>query len=69
MPGVGPLTALAVEAFAPDMASSKRGWDFAPWLGLVHGSIPRGVRNASRGFKRRDKPTFANCSSSGPCHV
>lgn len=35
MPGVGPLIALAVEAFAPDMASFKRGRDFAAWLGLV----------------------------------
>ena len=35
MPGVGPLTAVAVEAFAPDMAQFKRGRDFAAWLGLV----------------------------------
>lgn len=35
MPGVGPLTALAVDAFAPDMASFKCGRDFAAWLGLV----------------------------------
>ena len=35
MPGVGPLTALAVEAFTPDMAQFKRGRDFAAWLGLV----------------------------------
>ncbi len=35
MPGVGPLTALAVEAFAPDMATFRRGRDFAAWLGLV----------------------------------
>jgi len=35
MPGVGPLTALAVEAFAPNMASFKCGRDFAAWLGLV----------------------------------
>lgn len=35
MPGVGPITALAVEAFAPAMASIKRGRDFAAWLGLV----------------------------------
>jgi len=35
MPGVGPLTALAVEAFAPAMQSFKRGRDFAAWLGLV----------------------------------
>lgn len=35
MPGVGPLTALAIEAFAPDMAQFKSGRDFAAWLGLV----------------------------------
>jgi transposase len=35
MPGVGPLTALAIEAFAPDMAQFKCGRDFAAWLGLV----------------------------------
>jgi len=35
MPGVGPLTALAVEAFAPDMAQFSCGRDFVAWLGLV----------------------------------
>lgn len=35
MPGVGPLSALAVETFAPAMASFRRGRDFAAWLGLV----------------------------------
>lgn len=35
MPGVGPVTALAIEAFAPDMTDFKRGRDFAAWLGLV----------------------------------
>ena len=35
MPGVGPMTALAVEAFAPDMAHFSCGRDFAAWLGLV----------------------------------
>ena len=35
LPGVGPLTALAVEAFGPDMSQFKRGRDFAAWLGLV----------------------------------
>ena len=35
MPGVGPLTAVAVEAFGPDMAQFKKGRDFAAWLGLV----------------------------------
>lgn len=35
MPGVGSLTAIAVEAFGPDMAQFKTGRDFAAWLGLV----------------------------------
>lgn len=46
MPGVGPLIALAVEAFAPEMASFKRGRDFAAWLGLV-------PRQHSSGGKQR----------------
>lgn len=35
MPGVGPVTALAIETFAPDLTTFKRGRDFAAWLGLV----------------------------------
>lgn len=35
MPGVGPITALAVETFAPAMDSFRSGRDFAAWLGLV----------------------------------
>jgi transposase len=35
MPGVGPVTAFAIETFAPDLATFKRGRDFAAWLGLV----------------------------------
>ena len=35
MPGVGPMTALAIEAFAPDMAQFSCGRGFAAWLGLV----------------------------------
>ena len=35
MPGVGPMIALALEAFAPCMTSFRRGRDFAAWLGLV----------------------------------
>lgn len=35
MPGVGPMIALAIEAFAPDMNNFRRGRDFAAWLGLV----------------------------------
>ena len=35
MPGVGPITAMAVAAFAPPMDTFRRGRDFAAWLGLV----------------------------------
>ena len=35
MPGMGPITAAAIEAFAPPMATFRRGRDFAAWLGLV----------------------------------
>ena len=35
MPGVGPITAMAIETFAPPMEVFRRGRDFAAWLGLV----------------------------------
>ena len=35
MPGVGPITAVAVETFAPPMEDFRRSRDFAAWLGLV----------------------------------
>ena len=46
MPGVGPITALAVETFAPPMEQFRRGRDFAAWLGLV-------PRQHSSGGKQR----------------
>ncbi len=35
MPGVGPISAMVIEAFAPDMSSFNCGRDFAAWLGLI----------------------------------
>ncbi len=49
MPGVGPISALAVEIFAPPMEQFRRGRDFAAWLGLV----PR--QNSSGGKQRLGK--------------
>jgi len=46
MPGVGPISALAVDTFPPPMEQFKRGRDFAAWLGLV-------PRQASTGGKQR----------------
>ncbi len=46
MPGIGPITAMAVPAFAPPMEIFRRGRDFAAWLGLV-------PKQHSTGGKRR----------------
>jgi transposase len=46
MPGIGPVTAVAVETFAPVMETFRRGRDFAAWLGLV-------PRQHSTGGKQR----------------
>lgn len=46
IPGVGPVTAMAVEAFAPAMEGFARGRDFSAWLGLV-------PRQYSSGGKQR----------------
>jgi transposase len=45
MPGVGPLTALAVEAFSPAIKEFRRGRDFAAWLGLVPRQHSSGGKN------------------------
>lgn len=44
IPGVGPLTALAVETFAPEMSTFKGGRNFAAWLGLVPRQFSSGGR-------------------------
>jgi len=46
IPGVGPVTTMAIEAFAPAMESFSRGRDFSAWLGLV-------PRQHSSGGKQR----------------
>ena len=35
IPGIGPISVMAVHAFAPPMASFRRGRDFAAWIGLT----------------------------------
>ncbi|MFN3315048.1 MAG: IS110 family transposase, partial [Hyphomonas sp.] len=46
MPGIGPITAMALAAFAPPMESFRQGRDFSAWLGLV-------PRQHSSGGKQR----------------
>jgi transposase len=35
MPGIGPVCAMAIATFAPDMRGFRRARDFSAWLGLV----------------------------------
>ena len=35
IPGIGPINAMALQAFAPPMENFRRGRDFSAWLGLV----------------------------------
>ena len=46
MPGVGPICAMAIDAFAPPMEMFENGRDFAAWLGLT-------PRQHSTGGKQR----------------
>lgn len=53
MPGVGPVTAFAVVAFAPDMTSFRRARDFAAWLRLVRRQFSSGKRAIGAGVQGR----------------
>lgn len=53
MPGTGPLTAIAVEAFGPNMAQFRSGRGIGAWLGLV----PR--QHSSEGKERLGRMTKA----------
>ena len=35
IPGIGPVTAMAIQAFAPPLDGFRHGRDFSAWLGLV----------------------------------
>lgn len=57
MPGIGPVTAMAVDAFAPTMTTFRRGRDFAAWLGLVprqHSSGGKQVLGRTSKMGQRD---------------
>jgi transposase len=42
MPGVGPICAMAIRAFAPPLESFGRARDFAAWLGIVPRQLSTG---------------------------
>ena len=57
MPGVGPITAMAIEAFAPSLTTFRKGRDFAAWLGLVprqHSSGGKQVLGRTSKMGQRD---------------
>jgi transposase len=53
MPGVGPLTAIAVEAFGPDMTQFNTGRDFGSWLCLMPNWLGLMPKQRSFGGKER----------------
>lgn len=58
VPGIGPVTAGAIAAFAPDLETFERGRNFAAWLGLV-------PRQRSTGGKTR----LGAVSKMGQCDI
>ena len=62
IPGVGPVTAGAVAAFAPDLGTFDSGRNFAAWLGLVPrqrsmgGKVTAGWPRSSRASRRWSPP-------------
>ncbi|WP_420462979.1 transposase [Candidatus Palauibacter sp.] len=70
IPGIGPSTALAIQAFAPPMESFRRGRDFSAWLGLVPrqhttGGKPRLGRISKMGQRDLTKATLDHGSHGG----
>jgi transposase len=47
-PGIGPVSAMAIKAFAPPLEGDKRGRNFAAWLGLVPVRSPVQKSNGGR---------------------
>ena len=58
IPGIGPIGAMALQAFAPPMETFRRGRDFAAWLGLV-----------PRQYTTGGKPRLGKISKMGQCNL
>ena len=61
MPGVGPITALAIETFAPPMDVFKRGAISPPGSGLFPGNIRPAANRFSGRSRRWASAIFAGC--------
>ena len=68
VPGVGPVVAMAIQAFAPPLEGFRRGRDFAAWLGLVPrqhttGGKPRLGRISKMGQRDLRRPLVVGAMS------
>ena len=60
VPGIGPICAMAIATFAPDLGAFRDGRDFSAWPGLVPRQLASGGRQqlgrtskgAQRGIRR-----------------
>jgi transposase len=59
--GVGPVTAGAVMAFAPDLRTFSSDRSFASWWGLVPKQRSTGGKTRSGGVSKMARPTSASC--------
>ena len=61
VPGIGPITAMAIQAFAPPMESFQRGRDFSAWLASYRASTrPAASRDWAR-YRRWVSAIFRGC--------
>lgn len=67
MPGIGPITAMAVEVFAPPMATFKRVAILQPGSVWFQSSIRRAESSASVERRKWGSEIFAGFSSLAPC--
>ena len=59
IPGIGPITALALQAFAPPMESFRHGRDFSAWVGAAtahHGRQAEAGQDIEDGTARPETP-------------
>ncbi len=66
IPGVGPITAMAIQAFAPPMEGFRRGRNFSAWLGLVPRQHSTGGRQRLGGSRRWVSAISGDCCLSAP---
>ena len=71
VPGIGPVCAMAIQAFAPPMEGFERGRDFAAWLGPVRlgcrASTPPAASRGWAGSRRWASAISGGCWWSAPC--